>query len=279
MLQSTCPAALVAMAQLNVLLVRGLDVSVGSLMSLTVVAASFLIASDVSVPMMVVGTLTCLLTGAVVGFVNGFLVRYAKVNAIITTIAMLSVLQGFALIGRPTPDGAIDSSFTELLKSHFGFLPIATGVGVYAHNWIHDEGSPVDLSGELLSSPIGYANNIGGPWFSWFFNPRINIGAMINTGGKTSYGFTGLTWRIPLYKGFFFEGEFGAAVNTSPLRDEPNRVNTGCRWDFRESGGFGYQFNEHWDVIANVEHISHASLCTSTNPGLTQVGARIGYKF
>jgi lipid A 3-O-deacylase len=152
-------------------------------------------------------------------------------------------------------------------------------VGVYAHNWIHDEGAPVDVSGELLSNPIGYANNIGGQWFSWFFNPRINLGAMINTGGKTSYGFTGLTWRIPLYKGFFFEGEFGAAVNTSPLRDEPDRVNTGCRWDFRESGGFGYQFDEHWDVIANVEHISHASLCTHINPGLTQVGARIGYKF
>ena len=151
--------------------------------------------------------------------------------------------------------------------------------GVYAHNWIHDEGAPVDVSGELLSNPIGYANNIGGRWFSWFFNPRINIGAMINTEGRTSYGFTGLTWRIPIYQGFFFEGEFGAAVNTSPLRDEPDRVNTGCRWDFRESGGFGYQFNEHWDFIANVEHISHASLCTHINPGLTQVGARIGYKF
>ena len=136
--------------------------------------------------------------------------------------------------------------------------------GVYAHNWIHDENSPVDVSGEILSSPIGYPNNIGG---------------MINTGGKTSYGFTGLTWRIPIYKGFFFEGEFGGAVNTSPLRDEPGRVNTGCRFDFRESGGFGYQFNEHWDLIANVEHISHASLCTHINPGLTQVGARVGYKF
>ncbi len=47
----------------------------------------------------------------------------------------------------------------------------------------------------------------------------------------------------------------------------------------RESGGFGYQFNEHWDIIANIEHISHASLCTSINPGLTQVGAEVGYKF
>ena len=61
--------------------------------------------------------------------------------------------------------------------------------------------------------------------------------------------------------------------------DRPDRVNTGCRWDFRESGGFGYQFSEHWDVIANIEHISHASLCTHINPGLTQIGARIGYRF
>ncbi|MGC9959931.1 MAG: hypothetical protein ABSC39_24365, partial [Roseiarcus sp.] len=106
-------------------------------------------------------------------------------------------------------------------------------VGVYAHNWIHDEGSPVDVSGEILTSPIGYPNNIGGQWFSWLFDPRINIGAMINTGGKTSYGFTGLTWRLPIYKGFFFEGELGGAVNTSPLRDEGDRVNTGCRFDFR----------------------------------------------
>ena len=120
-------------------------------------------------------------------------------------------------------------------NTYINFLDEAR-VGVYAHNWTHDEGAPVDLSGELLSTPIGYANNFGGPWFSWFFNPRIHVGGMINTGGGTSYGFTGLTWRIPIYKGFFFEGEFGAAVNTSPLRDEPNRVNTGCRWDFREFG-------------------------------------------
>ena len=155
-------------------------------------------------------------------------------------------------------DAGARASIAPGPNTYINFLDEAR-VGVYAHNWIHDEGSPVDVSGELLSTPIGYASNIGGPWFSWFFNPRINLGAMINTGGKTSYGFTGLTWRIPIYQRFFFEGEFGAAVNTSPLRDEPDRVNTGCRWDFRESGGFGYQFDEHWDMIANIEHISHAS--------------------
>jgi len=141
MLQSTAPAALVAMAQLNVLLVRGLDVSVGSLMSLTVVAASFLIASDVPLLMAILGTLGCLAIGAVVGLANGSLVRYAKINAVITTIAMLSVLQGVALIGRPIPDGAIDSGFSELLKRHVGFAPVWTAalivLAILGDLWLH----------------------------------------------------------------------------------------------------------------------------------------------
>jgi lipid A 3-O-deacylase len=151
-------------------------------------------------------------------------------------------------------------------------------VGAFAHNWIHDEGAPVDVSVEVLSSPL-HVWDTPNPWIGWFFNPRLNAGGMINTGGKTSYGFAGLTWRIPIYGKFFFEGEFGGAVNTSPLRDEPDRVNTGCRFDFRESGGFGYQFTDNIDLILSIEHVSHASFCTHINPGLTQVGAKIGYKF
>jgi ribose transport system ATP-binding protein len=149
MLQSTAPAALVAMAQLNVLLVRGIDVSVGSLMSLTVVAASFLIASDTSLPMTIVGILCCLAIGAVVGTINGFLVRYARVNSIITTIAMLSVLQGVALIGRPTPDGMIDSVFTDFLKLRVGFVPVWTlalvALAILGDMWLHRSRSGLEV--------------------------------------------------------------------------------------------------------------------------------------
>jgi ribose transport system ATP-binding protein len=149
MLQSTAPAALVAMAQLNVLLVRGIDVSVGSLMSLTVVAASFLIASDASLPMTVVGILGCLAIGVAVGTVNGFLVRYARVNSIITTIAMLSVLQGVALIGRPTPDGTINSDFTDFLKLRVGFMPVWTlalvALAILGDMWLHRSRSGLEV--------------------------------------------------------------------------------------------------------------------------------------
>ncbi len=124
-LLAAAPAVMVAIAQMHVLLVRGLDVSVGSMMSLTVVAASFLIAFQAPIPMVLLGTLACLAIGLVVGTINGVMVRYANINAIITTIAMLSVLQGIALIGRPTPGGLISQDFTEFLRTRVGFVPIS----------------------------------------------------------------------------------------------------------------------------------------------------------
>ncbi|MCZ4254202.1 ATP-binding cassette domain-containing protein [Sulfitobacter sp. G21635-S1] len=140
-LLATAPAAMVAMAQLHVLLVRGLDVSVGSMMSLTVVAASFMIAFQMPIGMQILGVLGCLAIGAVVGLINGTLVRFANINAVITTIAMLSVLQGAALLGRPTPAGMISQEFTGLLRERIGFLPISIfvllGVAIAFDFWLH----------------------------------------------------------------------------------------------------------------------------------------------
>ena len=62
-LLATAPLALVAMAQFNVLLVRGFDISVGSMMSLTVVLASFIVAADMGPSQLALGIVGCLLAG------------------------------------------------------------------------------------------------------------------------------------------------------------------------------------------------------------------------
>ena len=198
-------------------------------------------------------------------------------------------LVALALAGPAGGAGAADLEPAQPLEVQpqpaYVFEPIdEIRVGPFIHNWIHDEDSPVDVSAEALSSPLAFPGYdspaiAGNPWLSWFFDPRLNIGAMINTGGKTSYAFGGFTWRIPIYGKFFFEGEFGGAVNNAVRTPTYHRVDMGCVATFRESGGFGYQFNEHFDLIASIEHVSHASFCTHINPGLTQVGFRIGYKF
>ena len=124
-LYATAPLALVTMAQFTVLMVRGFDISVGSLMSLTVVVASFMIASEIGAAAILLGVALCLLVGLAVGVANGVLVRFVGINSVITTIATLSVVQGISLYLRPSPLGAISDDFMEILRTRVGFVPIS----------------------------------------------------------------------------------------------------------------------------------------------------------
>ncbi len=141
LLLALTPVAIVAMAQLHTLLIKGIDVSVGSLMSMVVVAMSFLIVSGAGPLMIAGGAVACLLLGVATGLANGALVRFGRINPVITTIATLSILQGLALVGRPTPAGIIDGQLTSLLRTCIGFLPVATIFVVIAalvsDYWLH----------------------------------------------------------------------------------------------------------------------------------------------
>jgi ribose transport system ATP-binding protein len=165
---AAAPAGLVAMAQLNVLLVRGLDVSVGSLMSVIVVAASFLIAAKASVLSILLGVGACLLIGVAAGFINGLLVRYAKINAVITTIAMLSVLQGVALIGRPTPGGLLSQDFTGLLRIRIGFLPVSVivlvAIAIIGDMWLHRSRSGLETKAIGFREEAARRNGVRVDW-------------------------------------------------------------------------------------------------------------------
>ena len=124
-LLATAPLALVTMAQFNVLLVRGFDVSVGAVISLTVVIGSFLMAEDMNTGLILLGALVCLAVGVIVGLSNGALVRHVGINSVITTIAMLSVVQGIALYLRPSPFGVISEDFIDFFQTRIGFVPVS----------------------------------------------------------------------------------------------------------------------------------------------------------
>ena len=122
---ATAPLALVTMAQFNVLMVRGFDVSVGAVISLTVVIASFLMTEDMDAGLILLGSLVCLAAGIIVGLTNGTLVRYVGINSVVTTIAMLSVVQGIALYLRPSPFGVISEDFIDFFQTRIGFMPVS----------------------------------------------------------------------------------------------------------------------------------------------------------
>jgi ribose transport system ATP-binding protein len=148
-LLATAPLALVTMAQFNVLMVRGFDISVGALMSLTVVLASFVIAQTMGPGLVILGIIICLGVGVLAGLVNGSLVRFVGINPVITTIATLSVLQGLALYGRPSPFGTINTAFLEVLRFRVGFIPLSffviLAVAVLGDIWLYATRSGLQL--------------------------------------------------------------------------------------------------------------------------------------
>ncbi len=91
-----------------VILVAGIDLSVGSVMALVGCAAGVLLMQDNPVTLPIVGTiiighwpaiaiiLLMLIIGLLIGFINGWASERFKVQSFITTLAMLSIARGLA---------------------------------------------------------------------------------------------------------------------------------------------------------------------------------------
>jgi lipid A 3-O-deacylase len=185
-----------------------------------------------------------------------------------------------ALLGMVAPAGAADAPVVVAAPPP----PIATAPsfisevrgGVFAHDPSSPESGSVDINGEILfAKPWVVADPV------WnMFIPRIHLGGTLNTAGKTSFAYAGLTWTFDVWKGIFVEGTFGADVNNGAtgyyVPDDRSAV--GCNWSFRESGSLGYRFTPNWSVMATIEHMSNAGLCNE-NRGVTNFGVRVGYTF
>jgi ribose transport system ATP-binding protein len=117
------PLILVGAAQHVVVLTGAIDLSVGPLMGLLVVVASFWVV-DGGNPL--VGFLLMLAVAAAVGLINGLLVTRLKIDPIVTTLAMFMALQGAYLTLRGTPGGIISPSVATQLGARVGVVPVVT---------------------------------------------------------------------------------------------------------------------------------------------------------
>ena len=177
-----------------------------------------------------------------------------------------------ALLLTPPP-AAAQVKFVDEVK--IGAL--SHDVGFLGH---HVEGG-ADVNLEVLFTSPDFLAVIG--------SPRPHIGGDINTDGNTSDGYFGLTWGIMLIQnlfgagdGIFANGSLGGAVHdASPLTgavQPPGHKLLGSRILFRESAEIGYQINPQISVSAILDHISNANLAPR-NAGITNAGARVGFKF
>ena len=100
-LRQVAPTGIMAVGMLFVILTRGIDLSVGSLLALGSVTCASLIVGEHGT---VVGIAGAVGAGAAAGLVTGLLVAYAQLPPFVITLAMMTAARGIALItsnGQP----------------------------------------------------------------------------------------------------------------------------------------------------------------------------------
>lgn len=109
-LKRAAPLAILAIGQLYVIVSGGFDLSVGSLITLTVIGSSILTDGDPSATYWVIPLVLGI--GVLVGVVNGMVVTWLKVPSIIATLGMMITLNGIALTwSGGAPRGYLPDSF------------------------------------------------------------------------------------------------------------------------------------------------------------------------
>jgi ribose transport system permease protein len=112
------PTIFAVMAQTVVLLVREIDMSVGSVISLSTVVMATTMGQFGYLSILIV-----LGMAVVIGLINGFIVSYFKAPGIVVTLASSMIFAGVALVILPNPGGEIYTSFNRLLMKNYLVLP------------------------------------------------------------------------------------------------------------------------------------------------------------
>ena len=142
---------LVALGQLLVVLTGGVDLSVGPLMAVTVVALSFFESSGQGAGMAILGILVVLAMGVVTGIGHALMIRMLKLPPIIVTVITYIGFQGLALLLRSTPGGPASQGLVTSVEFSLGFLPLAflvsAVVAVVAQRFLTHSGAGIAMRG------------------------------------------------------------------------------------------------------------------------------------
>ncbi|GLU30031.1 ABC transporter permease [Brucella sp. NBRC 12950] len=122
-LTQAAPLCIVVIGQTFVILVRGLDLSVASVMAtVAVIATAFNTTDNAFVPQIVLLSLTL---GLLVGLINGYLVVKRNVSPFLATLAMMTVLQGGRFYyTQGAPGGSLPTSLRYLGAGHLWGVPV-----------------------------------------------------------------------------------------------------------------------------------------------------------
>jgi ribose/xylose/arabinose/galactoside ABC-type transport system permease subunit len=129
---------IMGIAMTFVLILGGIDLSVGSLIALTSVCAAFFARQSLDLPL-IVPIAVSLLVGVAAGAINGFGIAYVGISPFIMTLAMMSCLRGLAqvlsngspIFGLSKPFNGIANGFVLGIPNLVYFLLVILVIGIF----------------------------------------------------------------------------------------------------------------------------------------------------
>ena len=115
--------AFLSIAQLGTIIVGRIDLSVGALAGFVVVLASYLTPDGGGVGSTVWGMTLILAITAGFGLIQGWLVTWLNIPAIVVTLATFIGLQGMSLVLRPQAAGTITDTISDVSQASFAGMP------------------------------------------------------------------------------------------------------------------------------------------------------------
>ena len=129
--------ALLATGATYVILTGGIDLSVGSVVGMSGVAAAMVAQRD-GVPWTVAAVTTGVLAGGGIGLVNGLLVAVARVPAFVATLGTMTIALGIAyVLSDGQPISGLSDAFLAVSDQFHGFpVPVALMIVAVLVSWL-----------------------------------------------------------------------------------------------------------------------------------------------
>jgi lipid A 3-O-deacylase len=166
------------------------------------------------------------------------------------------------VLAGPTPRAAADGILDEM---EFGVLAHDVPIGDQRRETGADASAEVRfVSPDFLAAILA---------------PRPHLGLDVNSAGGNSYAYAGLTWTANFTPVFFANLGLGGAVHDGP-DDSTSETHKGLgtRALFHEYVELGAHLAAPWSTSLFLDHVSNADLGRH-NPGLSNLGLRVGYAF
>jgi ribose transport system permease protein len=127
-LRGFLPAIILAAGQTIVIIGGGVDLSVGSIVSMVNAIMITMINSESTPEQVLLASLVACVAGILAGTINGFCVAYLRLQPIVTTYATSFVFSGLALLILPRPGGEIPEALEDVYRSTPLDIPFAVYV-------------------------------------------------------------------------------------------------------------------------------------------------------